>query len=170
MKSVNSMSLKHAILIAAVAASLGAAGIHFAVIEEHLAEYALFGYLFLALAWFQVLWAFSMFLRFTPVAAWLGVAVNAGAVAVWLMARTTGLPIGPDPWQPEAIGALDVAASVLELVIVACMLVLIEPRSRAMVTAVRVRYGWLVMVLSGAVVIAITTLAFAWQDVPEAMR
>jgi hypothetical protein len=164
------MTLRHVILIPAAMASLGAAGIHFAVIEEHLAEYTLFGYLFLALAWFQTVWAFSFFLRQSRPVAWLGIVVNLGAVGVWVMSRTTGLPIGPEPWEPEAIGALDVAASALELIVVACSLVFVAPRIRAFSTSARVRSGWLLSAIGSVVVIAITSLAFVSQGAADAMR
>ena len=50
------MSLARALLIPMATLSVAAAGIHFAVIQEHLQEFEPFGYLFLALAWFQALW------------------------------------------------------------------------------------------------------------------
>jgi len=54
-------------------------------------------------------------------------------VALWLVSRTTGLPTGPQPWQPEAYGVPDVVASCAELVTaVACFLELwttLEPRA-----------------------------------------
>jgi hypothetical protein len=158
------MSLKHAILVPAVTASVGAAGIHFAVIGDHLQEYALFGYLFLILAWFQTLWPFAFFLQQSQLLAWLGIVVNVGAVAVWAISRTTGLPFGPDPWKPEAIGPLDVAASALELVLVVCVVLVVVPRSRAFVTEVRfpTTVGWFFTVLATALVIAITSAAFLW--------
>ena len=170
MRLAESMSLKNAILIAAVTASLGAAGIHFAVIEEHLAEYALFGFLFLGLAWFQALWSFLFFVRQSRLRAWLGIVLNLGAVAVWVMSRTTGLPIGPDPWKPEVVGALDVAASLLELVVVACVIALVAPRTRAISSSTRVRSGWLVLAISSAAVIVVTALAFVTQVATPAMQ
>jgi hypothetical protein len=49
----------------------------------------------------------------------VGIVGNGAMVAVWAVSRTAGLPIGPEPWTPEAIGALDVVATGLELFIVA---------------------------------------------------
>jgi len=37
-------------------------------------------------------------------------------VALWLVSRSTGLPIGPDPWEPMAYGVPDVVASCAALV------------------------------------------------------
>ena len=43
--------------------SLGAAAIHFAVIGEHIAEYALFGVFFALIGWFEALWAIAYVMR-----------------------------------------------------------------------------------------------------------
>jgi hypothetical protein len=37
-------------------------------------------------------------------------------VALWLVTRTTGLPMGPHPWEPMSYGVADVVASCTELV------------------------------------------------------
>ena len=37
-------------------------------------------------------------------------------VALWLVSRSTGLPIGPDPWEPMAYGVPDVVASCAAIV------------------------------------------------------
>ena len=44
---------------------------------------------------------------------------NGAMVEVWAVSRTTGLPVGPDPWMPEALGALDLLATGLEIVLIA---------------------------------------------------
>jgi hypothetical protein len=44
--------------------------------------------------------------------------VNAGVVAVWLLSRSAGIPIGPEYWSPEAIGFADVVCSAYEALIV----------------------------------------------------
>jgi hypothetical protein len=55
-------------------------------------------------------------------AAALAVLVNAGAVSVWIMSRTTGLPIGPEPWVPEQLGFPDLLASSFEIGIIGLLL------------------------------------------------
>src|SRR3954454_7571924 len=109
MRHVDAVPLERVVLLAPATLSLGAGGIHFAVIGEHLQEYALFGYLFLALAWFQAVWAIAFLMRSSVPMGWLGIIVNLGAVTVWAWSRYSGLPIGPEPWQPETVGPLDVA-------------------------------------------------------------
>ena len=35
--------------------------------------------------------------------------------ALWMISRTSGLPIGPQPWAPESVGALDSIATANEI-------------------------------------------------------
>jgi hypothetical protein len=51
---------------------------------------------------------------------WLVAAAgNAAVLAVWALSRTTGLPVGPEPWAAEGIGLIDLACSAYEVAIVA---------------------------------------------------
>ena len=61
----------------------------------------------------------------------MGLAVNAGVVAIWVVSRTTGLPFGPEPGTPEAIGVPDVTATGFELVIAAILVVRLVPSGAA---------------------------------------
>lgn len=99
----------------AAACSIGAAIIHLAVIEEHLAEYVPFGIAFALLAIFQLAWPLAYLRRPTRSLALVAVAINLGAVVVWVWSRTLGLPIGPEPGVPEAVGPADVISSLLEI-------------------------------------------------------
>jgi len=102
----------------AVTFSLGAAAIHFAVIGEHFAEYPPYGVAFTALAWFQVGWAVGWVVRRRRSVALSAIAINGGALAIWAMSRTVGLPIGPEPGELEPVGSLDVLAGVLEVALI----------------------------------------------------
>jgi len=99
--------------------SLGAAAIHFAVVPEHLAEWWAFGVFFGALGAFETLWAAALLVRPSRLVIAIGIAANVATVLLWAVSRTVGLPIGPEPWMPEEIGVLDVAATSLELLLVA---------------------------------------------------
>ena len=52
-------------------------------------------------------------------------AVSAGPLLLWLWSRTTGLPFGPEPGEPEAIGLADCAACLLEVVTLVLAIALI---------------------------------------------
>jgi len=102
-----------------VAASLGAGIIHLAVAPAHFAEYWLFGAFFFSAGLFQVTTA--ALLQFIPKPSLVAmVVVSNGLISVvWLVSRTTGLPVGPHSFTPEDVGSADAAATVLELLIVA---------------------------------------------------
>ena len=102
--------------------SLGAAAIHFAVIGAHFAEFAPYGVAFAALAWFQVGWAIVYLAAPSMPAATLGAAINGGAVVVWALSRTVGLPIGPEPGELEPVGPLDLVATALEIALIGLLL------------------------------------------------
>lgn len=110
--------------------SLGAAAIHFAVISEHFDEFWAFGLFFAATAWFQAWWAVEYSLRSRTRPLWaLGVMVNAGIVAIWLVSRLVGLPFGPRPGEPEPIGLADVTATVLEATLVIVLVAIAARRN-----------------------------------------
>jgi hypothetical protein len=110
------------------ALSAGAAAIHFAVVFEHFAEYALYGAFFLVLSWAQVIWPVVLLWRPSRLWLWLGIAGNAVVIAVYVASRTAGLPFGPDLHNPESAGALDVVSCVLEFGLIAgCAALLWRP-------------------------------------------
>lgn len=99
----------------AMTLSLGSAAIHFSVVGQHFSEYPPFGVAFVALAWFQVGWAVGWLLGGRRPFALVAIAVNGGALVVWVASRWIGLPIGPEPGELEPVGPLDLLAAVLEL-------------------------------------------------------
>ena len=101
------------------ALSMGAAAIHFAVMEEHFAEYVAIGVSFSVVAWLQALWAVGVIVLPSSRLLVAGLVGNALVVLVWLVSRTTGLPIGPEAGAPEPAASVDVLATTLELAIVA---------------------------------------------------
>ena len=108
--------------------SVGAAAIHFAVVFEHFAEYALYGVFFLVISWAQIIWPVILPWWPSRLWLWLGIAGNAIVIAVYAASRTVGLPFGPDLHSPESVGALDVVSCVLEFgLIVGCAAMLWRP-------------------------------------------
>lgn len=116
--------------LALAAALAGSAAIHLAVVPEHLEEWRAAGVFFFELALVQLTLAVCVAAsarRWTLYAA--GVA-SVLPLAVWAASRSGGLPFGPSPGVPEAVGAADLAASVLEAAAVAIVAARIAYRSR----------------------------------------
>jgi FtsP/CotA-like multicopper oxidase with cupredoxin domain len=108
--------------------TLGAAAIHFAVAPEHISEYLLYGIFFILLGAAQV--ALAVALVVAPSRRLYAVALfgTLTVIGIWLMSRTTGLPIAPQPWRPETIAFTDFAATLLEAI--ACVLFILRVRRR----------------------------------------
>ena len=104
------------------AAAMGvSAATHVAVVDQHLRESLLYGCFFVALATVQAAAAVLLLLR--PSTRLLQrVALGcAGVVGLWLLSRTSGLPVGPEPWSAEGVGRPDVVATGAEVVaVLAC--------------------------------------------------
>jgi FixH protein len=107
-----------AVCLALAVTSLAAAGIHFAVMADHFNEYFVFGLFFSVVAWLQALWALGVVIAPTRQLLIGGLVANAVIVAVWVLSRTAGLPIGPDAGTPEPATVLDVLSTALEVGIV----------------------------------------------------
>jgi hypothetical protein len=111
--------VSEALRVGVALASSGAATIHFAVIAKHLEEYWLFGSFFIAVAIAQLAWAMLVLFRPSPALYLAGVVGNAAVVAAWIVSRTTGLPFGPEPGEPESVGTADSVATAFEVLIAA---------------------------------------------------
>ncbi len=101
-----------------VSLSLGAAVIHFAAAPHHYTELGDLGAGFIAAGAFQAAWARAANGTITRRTAWIGIAVNLGIIVAWIVSRSVGLPVGPEPWTPEVVGLPDGASTVFELLIV----------------------------------------------------
>ena len=99
------------------ALSLAAAAIHAAFVPDHLQEAWIFGAFFIACTVLQFAHAY---LFATSTARWVYAfgLTNLVVMFVWLVARTTGVPFGPMPWVPEAVGVPDMLCGLLEGAIV----------------------------------------------------
>jgi len=98
--------------------SIASATIHASVSREHFHEAVVFGTFFVAASTAQVGWAVLALHRPTTTLLIVGASGNATVVALWAMTRTIGLPIGPEPWHPESIGAADLISTTCELLLV----------------------------------------------------
>src|SRR5207249_3532315 len=91
-------------------ASMNAALVHFAVIEQHLAEYWLYGWFFVAVASAQLVWAAVLVIEPLRAVLVAGAAGNALVVAAWIVTRTYGSLIGPAATERSPAGFGDIVS------------------------------------------------------------
>lgn len=113
----SSLSVSAAVL--AIAAGL----IHLAVIPHHAGEFVPSGIALGVVAGLQ----FAIGLA-AVTGRWSALLPGATAftlsvIAVWLLSRTAGIPIGPQPWTPEPIGLADGTATALEILLVGTLII-----------------------------------------------
>jgi hypothetical protein len=110
------------------ALSLGAGVIHLAVSGEHYDLSWMHGTFFAVVGWLQISWAVAVILRPNRRLLTAGVLLNAGVVAVWVMSRVWGVPVGPEAWTPESVALADALSSGCELgIVVLSLAVLVRP-------------------------------------------
>jgi manganese oxidase len=144
--SVSTLTLR-----AAAALSLLAATMHLWVVPEHLGEWWGYGTFFVILAVAQGLYALVLLRRPSRPLLLLGVGGNLAVAILWLVTRTTGIPLlGPHAGEVEGVGALDLACTLGEVGIVAGLGVL---AMRGLPTEGRIQ----------VVVVAATTSLLFWH-------
>lgn len=115
------------LLFVAALASAGAAAIHFAAIKMHVEEDVLYAAFFVASGVAQLVWPIWLLLRRWPPLLVLGAVGNAAIVALWILDRVGGVPVGPDAQQPPPFGFGDSVASGLEVLLVGvCLAALVR--------------------------------------------
>jgi hypothetical protein len=139
----------------AVIGLLTAAAIHVSVVGEHLHEWVPFGIALAAMGFAEAFLAVSLAQRPSR-RCWITVCiVSFATAALWVLSRTAGLPIGPDPWHPEVIGRADTIATVAEIVSVAAGLRALSARRHA------ARHPRLIAAIGLAVAVPVTLLALS---------
>ena len=120
----------HPLVLGLAWASMAAALIHFAVIQQHLADYWVYGWFFVVVATGQLAWALAAVLRPTRPLLLAG-AVGNGLVAVaWVVTRASGSLVGPEASSRAAVGFGDVASTLLEVaIVVGCVAALVWPQA-----------------------------------------
>ena len=106
-----------AILRAAATLSLLVAAMHLWVMPEHLEEWWGYGVFFVVVAAAQGLYGLGLLRRPSRPFLLLGVAGNLTIVILWLVTRTTGIPL-LGPHAVEVVGALDLFCTLAELCVV----------------------------------------------------
>ncbi|GAA3556048.1 hypothetical protein GCM10023077_36340 [Mycolicibacterium helvum] len=102
----------------AAIASAGAAAIHFAVAPMHWAHWVPSGVFFVSIGSLQLMWVFLIWSRPTALVLAIGIAANAGAVALWAHSRTGGAAFGPAAGQPEAVDAAGICVLLLQCYVI----------------------------------------------------
>jgi hypothetical protein len=134
----------------AMAASVGAAVIHFALAPEHLSERTRDGVFFLVVAWLQLAAAAALYRWRNRPEPWLGAAaVNGVVFLVWLGSRTIDVPATAH----ASIGFPDGLAAGLEAIVVLAAVVALRPSfaSRAVPGISPVAFGVAGLALAGLV-------------------
>jgi hypothetical protein len=157
-------------LYSAALLTFGAALIHLAAAPAHLREYLPFGLLFLAVGSVQIVLAVELIARPTRRLALVLAVSSMALVGLWFVSRNVGLPLGPTPGVPEAVGLADVICNAMEVLASVLFLALAVWPAR-----LSVRRVWLIGVgtLPSAVVTSAMTLAAVsatLSGMPEAVN
>jgi hypothetical protein len=99
-------------------ASAGAGLIHVAVMPAHWQDWIASGLFFAAVAVFQLMWAFLVWIHPRPLLLALGIAANAAAAGLWVASRTIGLPFGPHADIPESVEGAGICVLLLECYVI----------------------------------------------------
>lgn len=128
----NSARWSTAALVAALLSLVGA-WIHFAYVSSHWRDWWAYGVFFLVSALFQGLFAAAMLKwpnRWTALA---GIAGNFGIIAMYVMSRTYGIPMGPHTGIVEKASAIDLSCTAGEIVLVGILLGMVGTTSRRLI-------------------------------------
>jgi hypothetical protein len=139
-----------------VAALLGSAAVHAAMVPGLFEGWPVAGVVLVLLALAEV--AVGRLLVGPP-ARWVPLAaavVSAGPLALWLVARTAGLPFGPTAGRADSVGLADGVAVALELVTLAAAAALLGNRRRP-----RLRWSPHVRALVVTAVLALAAVGLA---------
>ena len=132
---------------AIAALSLGAAWVHLAYVAPHMRSWWAYGAFFLATGVGQAAFA-PLILRWPrPWLAILGIAGNVAIVAMYVVSRTDGPPLGPHAGVPERVGTIDLATTAAEVVLVGLLVTVLGATARRTVANV--------LTVAGAVVWAL---------------
>ena len=127
--------------------SLGAAWVHLAYVAPHLRQWWAYGAFFLATGIGQALFA-PLILRWPrPWLAIVGIAGNIAIVAMYVLSRTNGAPLGPHANVPERVGAVDLATAGAEVVLIGLLVTLLRPGTRRTVANVLTAAGAIIWAL-----------------------
>lgn len=123
-------------------ASLGAGAVHGALVRDHLEEWWGYGLFFLVAGLVQLLIGLALLTEAVNAQdtgpSWrtvrrglyaIGLVVNVGLVALYVVTRTTGIPFfGPEAGEVEAVAPVDLVAKALEAMAAGALALLLRGR------------------------------------------
>jgi hypothetical protein len=113
------------LLVLGAALSLAAAIFHWFYIEEHTLEWWGYGLFFAVVAAAQALYAGSLILWPRRWLYWVGIVGNVALIALYIVTRTHGVPMGPDTGMIEEMQPPDLIETVTEALLVLCLAALV---------------------------------------------
>jgi hypothetical protein len=141
-------------VVVAVTGSALAGLIHAAAAKDHNGDRTLF-WMFVACAVAQLAWAAAVAKWTTRRVLLIGIVVNTGAVLVWLLSRTTGVPFVDALSDREAVGSQDLTAALYAgASVAAAVVVLARPVARRVLPPL-----WSVSVGAAALLLALPVVA-----------
>jgi hypothetical protein len=110
--------------------SLAVAWVHFAYLSTHLRQWWAYGAFFAAAGAGQALFAPLILRRPRRWLVAAGIAGNVAIIGLYVLTRTAGPPLGPHARVPEPAGAVDLATTAAEVVLVGVLLTMLDGRAR----------------------------------------
>jgi hypothetical protein len=134
-------------LATAAVLSLGAAWVHLAYVAPHMRQWWAYGYFFLAAGVGQGLFAPLILHRPRPALAAIGIAGNLAIVAMYVLSRINGAPLGPHANVPERVGAVDLSTAAAEVVLIGLLVTVLGATARRRIADLLLAGGVLVWAL-----------------------
>src|SRR5438270_8061957 len=128
-------------LAVAAGLSLVAGYVHLVYMQSHWQEWWAYGAFFLATGVGQALYALALLRWPRPGLCLTGIAGNLAIVGMYLLSRTAGPPLGPHAHAIEPAGAVDLATTAGEIVLVVLLIARLDRRPRARVVNALVAAG-----------------------------
>ena len=120
---------------------------HLAYAAAHLRQWWAYGAFFLATGAGQALFAPLILRRPRPWVIAAGVAGNVAIIAMYVVSRTYGPPLGPHAHVPEVAGPIDLATTAAEVYLIGVLLTMLRPVARRRVADLLVAFAVLLWAL-----------------------
>jgi peptidoglycan/LPS O-acetylase OafA/YrhL len=119
-----------AAVLAAAVLSMAAGWIHFAFVASHWRDWWAYGAFFLATGVFQALLAPALLRWPSAWTALAGIVGNLGIVGMYVLSRTSGIPMGPHTGVVEKATVVDLTCTAGEIVLIGVLLGMVGQTNR----------------------------------------